>query len=109
MRNVRCLVAFAVVLLGCGRGENDASPAAGDDAQEIQGTWKAVSMVVEGQRDAAPELTLVIGGGKITPFVGNDADATGEYRLDSDRIPENHRHDSSERWGAERDLLLVRR
>ena len=125
MRNVRCWVSFAVVMLavsllpGCGRGEKEAKPLhvalgmstadveaklgkpqetastpdgptvwtyeendtrvevsfedgrvtrivhamVGDDAKEIEGTWKVVSLVNEGKLEDPTPMTFAIGGG----------------------------------------------
>ena len=94
MRNARCWVSFAVVMLavsllsGCRRGGTQSEPAAqADDAKEIEGTWKVVSLVVGGKSLAAPETTLAIGGGKITPLEGPKAGESGQYRLDSTASP----------------------
>jgi len=94
MRNVRCWVSFAVVLLaasllpGCRRGGTQSEPAAeADDAKEIQGTWKVVSLVNEGKLEDPPPMTFAIGGGKITTLEGPDAEESGQYRLDSTASP----------------------
>jgi len=61
----------------------------GDDAKEIQGTWKLVSTAAEGQTDTSPDETMVIGGGKITLYEGSQAAETGQYRLDSTASPKS--------------------
>ena len=149
MRNARCWVSFAVVMLAvsllpaCGREAKEAKPlpvalgmsiadveaklgkpqetaatpdgptvwtyqekdtrveisfeggrvtgivqaAVGDDAKEIQGTWKVVSLVNEGKLENPPPMTFAIGGGKITTLEGPDAEESGQYRLDSTASP----------------------
>jgi uncharacterized protein (TIGR03067 family) len=59
----------------------------GDDAKEIQGTWKMVSMAAEGKTDTGPDEIMVIGGGKITLYEGSESAETGQYRLDSTASP----------------------
>ena len=63
--------------------------AAADDAKEIQGTWKWVSGVINGEKDGLlPHTgTIVIGDGKITPVDGPDAGQVGQYRLDASVSP----------------------
>jgi uncharacterized protein (TIGR03067 family) len=149
MRNARCCVSFAVVMLaasllpGCGRGEKEAKPVqvalgmstadveaklgkpletaatpdgptvwkyqedqravavefeggrvsrivqavVGDDAKEIQGTWKLVSTLPDSGPGEGTGMTFAFGGGKITPLEGPDAGESEQYRLDSSASP----------------------
>ena len=59
----------------------------GDDAKEIQGTWKLGSLVNEGKLEDPTPMTFAIGGGKITTLEGPDAEESGQYRLDSTASP----------------------
>jgi uncharacterized protein (TIGR03067 family) len=70
-----------------GRVARIVQAAVGDDAKEIQGTWKVVSLVEDGSPRTEPETILVIGDGKITPIVDGKAEETGQYRLDSTALP----------------------
>jgi uncharacterized protein (TIGR03067 family) len=57
-----------------------------DDAKEIQGRWKAVSIIANGH----PQTDVVIfeiGDGKITTVVDGQVKGTGQYRLDATLSP----------------------
>jgi uncharacterized protein (TIGR03067 family) len=60
--------------------------AVGDDAKEIQGTWKVVSLAVDGKPET--DVTqFAIGGGKMTPLDGPSLEDSAQYRLDSTAAP----------------------
>jgi len=61
--------------------------AVGDDAKEIEGTWKVVSHVQYGDLQPDPDTILLIGGGKITVIEGGEPHQTDRYRLDSNAWP----------------------
>jgi uncharacterized protein (TIGR03067 family) len=63
--------------------------AVGDDAKDIEGTWKVVSLANDGSPRAESEMIFVIGGGKITPIVGGKAKNTGRYDLDATTTPKS--------------------
>ena len=96
MRSARWSLGFAVILFSASVAvaavpeAKEAKPpeaAKGDDAKEIQGTWKVLSFVHGGKTEADPGITLIIGGGVITVMSDGKATDTDKYEMNPKASP----------------------